>query len=97
VEWGNFDPEYFNLEDVNVYLGHPRPSIIEGEEGYYEPPKLDVRNLNCITAWSQELKKEQQVFVELLAIQRDMVTLLNYFKEKRPLGTQSTGKGYVAL
>lgn len=91
LEWigGGFDPEYFNLEEVNVRLRHlHRSGKEEGDD--YQPP-LDDRVLKRITAWSQRLNKKQMALAESLAVRRDMVTLLNYFKEKRPVGTQSTG------
>ena len=89
LEWigGSFDAEYFNLEEVNIQLRH----LLRTREDDYEHLQLENRILKRITAWSQELKKEQQAFAESLAIRRDMVTLLNYFKEKHPVGTQSTG------
>ena len=89
LEWigGSFDPEYFNLEEVNIRLRHLRRSREDDDQS----PQLDNRVLKRITAWSQGLKKEQQALAPSLAIRRDMVTLLNYFKEKRPAGTQSTG------
>jgi hypothetical protein len=92
LEWigGSFDPEYFNLEEVNIRLRHSRRSR-EDEQDDYEPPQLDNRILRRTTAWSQGLKKEQQTIADSLAIRRDMMTLLKYFKEKRPVGTQSTG------
>ncbi|MGZ9226534.1 MAG: plasmid pRiA4b ORF-3 family protein, partial [Anaerolineales bacterium] len=92
LEWigGSFDPEYFNLEEVNIRLRHSRRSR-EAEQANYEPPQLDNHILKRITAWSQGLSKKQIALAEALAVRRDMVTLLNYFKEKRPVGTQSTG------
>ena len=89
LEWigGSFDPQYFDLEEVNVRLRH----LLRSGEDNDQPSQLDSRVLRRITAWSPGLKKEQQTFVESLVIRRDMVTLLNYFKEKHPIGTQSTG------
>jgi len=92
LEWigGDFDPEHFDLDEVNDRLRHPRKRR-EDEQDYYQPPQLDNRVLEKITAWSQGLNQEQLALAESLAMRRDMVTLLNYFKEKRPVGTQSTG------
>jgi len=89
LEWigGSFDPEYFSLEEVNIRLRHLRRS----REYDDQAPQLADRILKRITVWSQGLKKEQQAFAESLAVRRDMVTLLKYFKEKHPVGTQSTG------
>jgi hypothetical protein len=92
LEWigGSFDPEYFNLEEVNIRLRYP-PRGRYDEQDDFQPPQLHNRILKRITIWSQRLKKEQQAFAESLAVRRDMVTLLNYFKEEHPVGTQSTG------
>lgn len=90
LEWigGEFDPEHFDLDEVNDRLRHPRRSR---EEDDYPLPKLEDRVLDRITAWSQGLSKKEIAFAESLAVRRDMVTLLNYIKENHPLGTQSTG------
>ena len=74
---------------MNVRLRHlHRSGKEEGDD--YQPP-LDDRVLKRITTWSQRLNKKQMALAESLGIRRDMVTLLNYFKEKCPVGTQSTG------
>jgi len=92
VQWigGEFDPEHFDLDEVNDRLRHPRRSR-QDEGDYYQPPQLEDRVLERITAWSQGLDREQIALVESLAIRQDMVTLLKYFREKHPIGTQSTG------
>jgi hypothetical protein len=53
--------------------------------------KSDSPRLNHIVAWLHGLRQTDLDLIESLAVRRDMVTLLTYFKEKRPLGTQSTG------
>ncbi|MEW6404638.1 MAG: plasmid pRiA4b ORF-3 family protein [Chloroflexota bacterium] len=90
LEWigGSFDPKYFSLEEVNIHLRHLGKS---GEYDDDQSPRLEGHILKRATAWSQGLKKEQCAFAESLPVRRDMVTLLTYFKEKRPVGTQSTG------
>ncbi len=92
LEWigGSFDPKHFDPEEVNARLRHPRQSK-EEEQAYYEPLQLDHRIHERITVWSQELPKPQLDLIESLAVRRDMVTLLQYFNEKHPVGTQSTG------
>jgi hypothetical protein len=90
LEWigGEFDPEHFDLDEVNDRLRHPRRSR---EDDDYQPPQWEDRVLGRITTWSQRLNRKQFALAESLAVRRDMVTLLNYFKEKHPVGTQSTG------
>jgi len=92
LQWigGEFDSEHFDLDEVNDRLRHPGRSS-EAEEEYYQPQGLDSRLLERIIVWSQGLNKEQIAFAESQAVRRDMVMLLNYFKEKHPVGTQSTG------
>lgn len=53
--------------------------------------KSALPRLEKIVAWLQQLNQKDIALIESLAVRRDMVTLLNYIKEKRPLGTQSTG------
>lgn len=93
MEWvgGDFDPERFNLNPVNAGLQHPRRARMD-EQDFQEPdlsPGEEV--LAKIATWAGELNKEQIELIESLAVRRDMVTFLNYLKEKRPIGTQSTG------
>lgn len=92
LQWigGEFDPEHFELDEVNDRLRHPHRSR-QDEEDFYQIPQLEAHVLERITSWSAGLKKEQHAFAESLAARRDMVALLNYIKEKRPVGTQSTG------
>lgn len=87
---GEFDPESFDLDAVNDRPRHPRRSR-QGEEEYYQSLQLDHHALDRVTAWSQGLNQKQIALAESLAVRRDMVTLLNYFQEKQPVGTQSTG------
>ena len=93
MEWvgGDFDPERFNLNAVNAGLQHPRRARMD-EQDFCEPdlsPREEV--LAKIANWVGKLNKEQIELIESLAVRRDMVALLAYFKEKRPIGTQSTG------
>ncbi len=92
MEWigGDFDPERFNLDEVNDRLRHPRRSG-EEEQDDYPPPQLGKHVLEKITAWAQGLNKKEFAWAASLAVRQDMVTLLGYFKEKHPVGTQSTG------
>ncbi len=53
--------------------------------------KSDLPRLNHIVAWLHQLSQKDIALIESLAVRRDMVTLLKYIKEKRPVGTQSTG------
>jgi len=55
------------------------------------PPQLDNRALKKIIAWAQGLTRAQLTQVDSLSLRRDMVTFVNYIKDKRPVGTQSTG------
>jgi hypothetical protein len=92
-EWigGDFDPERFNLNAVNAGLRQPRRARTE-EQDRYEPvlaPGEEV--LSRITNWADGLDDKPIALIEALALRRDMVTLLTYFKEKRPVGTPSTG------
>lgn len=93
LEWvgGTFDPERFDLEEVNESLSHRRRRREADEQDFYRAPKIDDRTLEKISAWASGLTKEQVAWAESLAVRRDMVTFLNYLKENRVTGTQSTG------
>ncbi|MBI5841152.1 MAG: hypothetical protein HZB19_13730 [Chloroflexi bacterium] len=53
--------------------------------------RSDLPKLQNIVAWLRDLNQADTALIESLSLRRDMVTLLKYFKEKRPVGTQSTG------
>jgi len=53
--------------------------------------KSDLPKLKNIAVWLQELNPKKIALIESLPVRRDMVTLLKYIKEKKPVGTQSTG------
>lgn len=57
-EWtgGEFDPEHFDLDEVNDRLRHPRRGR---EADDYLLPKLEDRVLDRITAWSQGLSNDE--------------------------------------
>ena len=93
LEWigGKFDSERFDLDDVNDGLRHRRSRREADEEDFYQPPKVDDRILEKITAWAHGLTAEQLAWAEALAVRRDMVAFLIYLKDNRTVGTQSTG------
>lgn len=93
LEWigGKFDPQRFDLDKVNGGLRHRRRRSDVEEQDFYQPPKVDDRTLKRINVWAQGLTKEQLAWAESLAVRRDLVTFLNYLKENRVTGTQSTG------
>ncbi len=87
---GSFDPERFNLEQVNEGLRHPRRVRMDDQD-FYEPPQTDGKVEKKIVNWAQELDKKQLALVESLALRQDMVTFLSYLNKNRVVGTQSTG------
>lgn len=92
-EWigENFDSERFDLDEVNDILRHPRKSREVEEQDFYQPAKVDSQSAEKIVAWENGLTKDQLAWVDSLAVRRDMVTFLNYLKNNRVVGTQSTG------
>lgn len=93
MEWvgGDFDPERFNLIAVNAGLQPPRRARRD-EQDLPEPELLPGEEILAkIATWVGGLDEKQVSHIESLAVRRDMVTLLKYLKEKRPIGTQSTG------
>ncbi|MDO9300724.1 MAG: plasmid pRiA4b ORF-3 family protein, partial [Anaerolineales bacterium] len=91
-EWigENFDPERFDLNEVNESLHHPRKSREAEEQDFYQPAKVDSQSAEKIVAWENGLTKDQLAWADSLAARRDMVTILNYLKNNRVVGTQST-------
>jgi len=93
LEWigENFDPERFDLNEVNESLRHSRKSREMDEQDFYQPTKVDSQSAEKIAAWENGLTKDQLAWADSLAVRQDMVTFLNYLKNNRVVGTQSTG------
>lgn len=88
---GGFDPERFNLNAINAGLQHSRRARMD-EQDFHEPDlSPDEEVLVKIANWVSGLDEKQIALIESLAVRRDMVTFMNYLKENRPVGTQSTG------
>ncbi|MEW5939286.1 MAG: plasmid pRiA4b ORF-3 family protein, partial [Chloroflexota bacterium] len=92
LEWigADFDPERFDLDEINERLRHPRRQRDE-EQGDFESPIEGEEILAQIANWASGLDANQIALTESLAVRRDMVTFLSYLKENRVVGTQSTG------
>ena len=92
-EWigSDFDPERFNLNAVNAGLHHPRRAGTEEQDHYKLALSPGEEILERIANWASGLADKQIALIDTLALRRDMATLLTYFKENRPVGTQSTG------
>ena len=102
-EWlgGNFDPEAFDLEEVNRNLKTIKPA--PGRRKAQNEPKpeemadfaLSVEQQEAqaksLAVWVKSLSPEQAGILESLPIRRDMLTLLDYLSKNRTVGTQSTG------
>lgn len=87
----HFDPEHFDLNEVNERLRHPHKSRRVEEQDFYQPVKVDSLSAEKIAAWEFGLTKDQLTWADSLAVRRDMVTFLNYLKNNRVVGTPSTG------
>ena len=95
LQWigGEFDPEAFDLADVNAQLkSMGRGSSTEAQDPWTIvddgfPPKDYV----ITSPWSQTLPQELKQVAGELPLRRDVVTLLNYLLENKVTGTPSTG------
>lgn len=92
LEWigADFDPEYFNLDEINNRLHHMRRQRDE-EQDDFESPTQGEEILKRIASWVSGLDEKQIAQTEALAVRKDMVTFLSYLKENRVVGTPSTG------
>lgn len=90
---GEFDPEAFDLEEVNAQLrkmGRGRST------GALSPWTMLVTELTALKSdldspWSKTLPEQQKLVAEELPLRRDVVTLLTYLRDNKVTGTQSTG------
>lgn len=92
-EWigKNFDPEHFDLGEVNKVLHHPRSRREADEQVDHQHLTAGEEVLAKIATWVSSLDEKQFALTESLAVRRDMVTFLSYLNENRVVGTQSTG------
>jgi hypothetical protein len=92
LEWigGKFDPEEFDVTEVNEALHHFNRRVREELEN---PPLSEgvEQKLNKLITWTQSLTGKQLKQFDSLPLRRDMLTFLNYLLENRTVGTQSTG------
>lgn len=95
LEWygGDFDPEAFNLEEVNNLLR--RIVTLKNAHGKV-PPSVDEDNLLKVqfeldSAWANMLPENERRITEELPLRRDMVTLLHYLRNNKVKGSKNTG------
>ena len=103
LEWigGDFDPEGFDLDEVNAALQQIKPA--RGRRNALreqEPEEMDDFTASAeeqeamakpLDAWVKSLSPEQGEVLESLPLRRDMLTFLDYLSKNRTVGTQSTG------
>jgi len=88
---GQYDPEDFNLVQVNKNLRSylrtrklSRNSYWRSEDRYFSPVPFESK-------WTREISSKHAEVAKSLPIRRDLVTLLNYLKTNRVKGTNATG------
>ncbi len=90
---GEFDPEAFDLEEVNASLrrmGRGR-SAESSKTWWVEAGQPEENQVDLHSSWPQALSDDQRVVAEDLTLRRDMVTLLTYLRDNRVTGTPATG------
>ncbi len=106
LEWigSDFDPEEFDLDEVNQSLQHlkpargrrksepePEPEDDFGDDFFVPSAEEQQAAEGALLAWVQNLTPEQNQVFESLPLRRDMLTFLEYLSQNRVVGTQSTG------
>jgi hypothetical protein len=90
---GEFDPEAFNLEEVNTQLrsmGRGRSTEAISPWAMHEDELMGVK-FDLDSSWPKTLPEEQRQVAEELPLRRDVVTLLAYLRDNKVTGTQATG------
>jgi hypothetical protein len=90
---GEFDPESFNLEEINARLrsmGRGRSTEALDAWSVAEDGPVE-KELDLASAWPQTLPDDQFAAAENLPLRRDMIALLTYLRDNKVTGTQSTG------
>jgi len=90
---GEFDPETFDLEEVNARLRHMgRGRSTESLNAWsIQENELMEKKFELDSSWSQTLPDDQRAVAEGLPLRRDVISLLTYLRDNRVIGTQSTG------
>jgi len=95
LEWigGNFDPEAFNLEEINTRLQRMKQGRNTEISNSWpdEMPSLEMDKFARVSSWIQALPDDQKLVAKNLPLRRDMISLLTYLHENKVIGTQSTG------
>jgi hypothetical protein len=90
---GEFDPEAFDLEEVNSRLrsmGRGISTNALNPWSKYED-NLTAVKFELASPWPHSPPEEQQLVAEELPLRRDVITLLTYLRDNKVTGTQSTG------
>lgn len=95
LEWigGDFDPEAFDLDEVNGQLSHMgRGHSAEQRDLWAKEEGQEAHNfVEIASAWAQNLSDEGRNIANNLALRKDILTLLSYLRDNKVTGTQSTG------
>ena len=90
---GEFDPEAFDLEEINTRLhrmgrGRSKEAL---DAWYVEEDGLVEKMIDLAFSKLEMLPDDQQAVAENLPLRRDMITLLAYLRDNNVTGTRSTG------
>ena len=89
---GEFDPDAFNLEEVNTRLrGMGRGRSTEASNVWSVEEGGAAGEFYLAAPWPETLSEDQRATAEELPLRRDVVVLLTYLQDNRVTGTQSTG------
>lgn len=90
---GEFDPEDFDLEEINIGLrrmGRGRSTKAQ-DAWFVEESGTEEEKFDLAASWAQTLPDDQRDASENLALRRDVITLLAYLRDNKVTGTSSTG------
>lgn len=92
---GDFDPQAFDLEEVNAWLhrmGRGRSTeFLDPWSVYEREAELTAQQPDLASPWSRNLRNEQRSVAAELPLRRDVVALLTYLSANKITGTQATG------
>jgi len=95
LEWsgGGFDPETFDLEQVNRRLQTMGKGQSANRDNTWaiDEEVLAQNKLPSNTSQFQSTSPDHVAVAEALPMRRDALTLLSYLRTRHPAGTQSTG------
>lgn len=87
-----FDPEAFDLDEVNQYLqDYFKSTQLSDDSLWCKDLPLHHPSIDFVSGWLTKLSPEDRKYAQDLAFRKDVVHLLTYVRDHKVKGTKATG------